>query len=270
MSSRKVVVVTGSSEGGIGAGLCRQFHEEGYIVYATGRSAEKLAPLAEIGIRTRVMDVNDEESVKATIDDIVDEAGIDILVNNAGVHYVTPVSEVNIEQAMAQFNTNVFGIARTVKACVPHMAKRKSGMIINVGSPAGYAATPWSAAAHKLSDSLRIELAPFNIKVVVVAPGAVKSHIVDNHRPLEIKEDSLFAPAAESIMARMVWSQGPQSISSKQFATAVVKKVTDGTIPNYFTYGPFAGQLWWCYYLPTWITDWLFTRKFNINKLKKA
>lgn len=96
---------------------------------------------------------------------------------------VGALMDIDLEVAHQCVNTNVFGTLAMSKAVAAHMAKKGSGKIVNIGSVVGYVSTPWAgiyalskAAVHSMSDTLRLELKPFGIQVVVVAPGAIKSN----------------------------------------------------------------------------------------------
>lgn len=183
---KQVVLVTGCSTG-IGRALARELRVRGHRPFATARRLESIADLAADGIDTVRLDVKDGESIGAAVRAVVDRAGrIDVLVNNAGVNVFGPVAEVPLESLRDVFETNVLGLAAVTQAVFPHMADRRSGRIVNVGSIVGVLPTPFAggycatkSAVHMLSEVLRMEVRPFGIDVVVVQPGGVKSSISD-------------------------------------------------------------------------------------------
>ena len=172
----KVAIVTGASSG-IGEATARQLHGAGYIVYAAARRTERMAGLAGAGIRTLAMDLTVEEQMTSGIERALAEAGrVDILVNSAGYGSFGSLEEVPLSEARHQFEVNVFAPARLVQLVLPAMRAQRSGRIINISSIGGkiyeplgdwYHATKF--ALEGLSDSLRAELRPFGIDVVV--PG---------------------------------------------------------------------------------------------------
>ena len=176
----KVAIVTGASSG-IGAAAARRLHDRGYIVYAAARRIERMAPLAEAGIRAIRVDVTDDASLTAFVSQIVSETGrVDLLVNNAGYGSLGALEEVPMAEARRQFDVNLFGLARLVQLVVPHMREQREGRIVNISSIGGrihlplcgwYHATKF--AVEGFSDTLRMELAPFGIRVVVIEPGAI-------------------------------------------------------------------------------------------------
>ncbi len=178
--SRPVALVTGGSSG-IGERTAHALLAQDFTVYAVARRVDRMAALAEAGVHTFAMDVTDDASMVAGIDRIIAEQGrIDVLVNNAGYGSYGAVEDVPIEEARRQFEVNVFGLARLVQLVTPHMRGRKSGRIINISSIGGKFYEPFGAWYHAtkfavegFSDSLRMELRPFGIKVVLIEPGPI-------------------------------------------------------------------------------------------------
>ncbi|KXS11238.1 NAD(P)-binding protein [Gonapodya prolifera JEL478] len=195
--SRPVVLVTGSSAGGIGGGLCEEFCRIGCIVYATSRRLETMTDLRATGqgkIERLAMDVTNEESVRTTVDEIVQREGrIDVLVNNAGVVYVQPALEMDLRAAKNLVDVNLWGCVITTQVVGKVMAKQRFGRILNISSIAGeiwgywtaaYSMSKWALKAFTLVT--RGELRPFGIDVILVNPGVVVSKIgVNNTTSLE-------------------------------------------------------------------------------------
>ncbi len=133
------------------------------------------------------LDVTRPDSVNDAVAHTLQQFGrIDVLVNNAGYALRGALEEVSDEQVQQMFDVNVFGVLRMIRAVAPHMRKQRAGRIVNISSIAGKLSTPvngtYSAtkfALEALSDALRLELAPFGIQVVVVEPGAIKTHFDD-------------------------------------------------------------------------------------------
>lgn len=179
MSTQQVILVTGASSG-IGAAIAERLVKAGHRVYGTGRSAagETLG-----GVRMLPLDVRDEASVRACVDQLLAAEGhLDVLVNNAGFLVAGAIEEIAIEQAVAQFDTNFFGLARMVNAVLPSMRERRQGKIINISSLAGMVPVPFwgyynasKFAVEGYSETLRMELDPLGIRVAMVEPGAIKT-----------------------------------------------------------------------------------------------
>ncbi|WP_081415526.1 oxidoreductase [Aquimarina latercula] len=182
-NSKKIILITGTASG-MGKATAEKLIAEGHTVYGGDVQYEKNKFLDGIGGHSLDMDVTNDEEVKAGVAKIIAEQGrIDILINNAGYGLFAPIEEVSIEDAMQQMNVNMFGYARTVKAVLPHMRKQKMGRIINLTSMGGKIYTPlggwYHASKHAIegwSDCLRLEVKEFNIDVVVVEPGIIKTN----------------------------------------------------------------------------------------------
>ncbi len=178
----QVVLITGASSG-IGMAAARRLQDRGYQVYAAARQVEKMQSLGQAGVRLLAMDVTSEESMAAAVRTLLDEAGrIDVLVNNAGYGSYGALEDVPMREARYQFEVNIFGLARLIQLVLPAMRRQQSGRIINVSSIGGRIGEPHGAWYHAtkfalegLSDSLRMELGQFNIPVVVIQPGAIKT-----------------------------------------------------------------------------------------------
>jgi len=142
-----------------------------------------MAELGRDGIRVVKVDVTDDASMIALVDRVISETGrVDVLVNNAGYGSYGAVEDVPLAEARRQFEVNVFGLARLTQLVLPHMRERRAGRIINISSIGGKIYEPLGGWYHAtkfavegLSDSMRVELAPFGIDVVVILPGAIKT-----------------------------------------------------------------------------------------------
>jgi NAD(P)-dependent dehydrogenase (short-subunit alcohol dehydrogenase family) len=185
-SQRKTALVTGASSG-MGKEIARRLIDEGFLVYVAARQIERTNDLAVLGARPLRMDITREDEVVAAVAAIQAEVGgVDVLVNNAGFGLYGPVEEVAIDDARYQFEVNVFGAARLTQLLIPAMRERGAGTIVNITSMGGRIYTllgAWyHATKHALegwSDCLRLELAPFGIRVVVVEPGLIETGFGD-------------------------------------------------------------------------------------------
>lgn len=178
----KVALVTGGSSG-IGAATAIALAGAGFITYAAARRLEKMEQLKDKGIKVLTLDVTNIDSIDCCIAKIEAESGgIDVLVNNAGYGSYGSVEEVPIAEARRQFEVNVFGLAALTQRIIPHMREQRWGRIINISSIAGLAATPFAAwysgskfALEAFSHALRQELEPFDVDVVIIRPGPIKT-----------------------------------------------------------------------------------------------
>jgi NAD(P)-dependent dehydrogenase (short-subunit alcohol dehydrogenase family) len=182
----RAVLVTGCSTG-IGRMTAWRLHCGGWPVYATARRVDDIAELAAAGVATLPLDVTDEESTAAAVERVVAEHGaVGVLINNAGYALSGTVEEAVPEEIRAQFDTNVFGPADLIRRVLPGMRAQRTGLIVNVSSIVGRFGVPgggfYQASKHALealSDALRLEVAPFGIRVAVVEPGPVATPFAD-------------------------------------------------------------------------------------------
>jgi NAD(P)-dependent dehydrogenase (short-subunit alcohol dehydrogenase family) len=192
----KTVFVTGGARG-IGAALARSFADHGaQLVLADLDLEQAQRTAAEIGIERSLglhCDVGDEASVKSAFTAAAQRfGGVDVLVNNAGRHtleYNAPVTQVSSARWQALLATNVMGIVHCVKAAVPQMRERGSGVILNLGSVSGFdVRTAYGVsklAVRGLTRALAEELAPLGIRVNSLAPGLIDTDTVMRDLPTD-------------------------------------------------------------------------------------
>jgi NAD(P)-dependent dehydrogenase (short-subunit alcohol dehydrogenase family) len=186
---RQVILVTGSSSG-IGRATAVEAADRGHWVFASARRPQDVADLAARGIDTLALDVTDEASVTEGVADVLGKADrIDALVNNAGYGQYGAVEDVTAAEWRRQFEVNLFGALAVLRAVLPGMREARGGTIVNVSSVAGKVtipfAGPYCASKHALeaiSDALRVEIAPWKIRVVVVEPGPIATRFGDRTR----------------------------------------------------------------------------------------
>lgn len=180
--NKKTALVTGASSG-MGKAIAQQLITDGFQVYAAARQVDKMNDLAQLGARTLRMDVSRDAEISAAINTILSEVdAVDVLVNNAGFGLYGPVEDIDLKEARYQFEVNLFGAARVTQLLLPAMRKKQTGTIINITSMGGKIYTPlgawYHATKHALegwSDCLRLELAEFGIRVVVIEPGIIET-----------------------------------------------------------------------------------------------
>ena len=243
----KIAVVTGTSTG-IGFETALALAREGYYTYATMRDTTKSQKIKELGqkenlkINVLKLDVDDENSVKTAIQKILDEKHrIDVLVNNAGWALWGCVEDVSVDEFKAQFDTNFFSIIRLIQEVGPTMRKQGSGTIVNVSSVVGRIGFPASPAyisskfaLEGLSESLRFELAPFGVNVVIIEPGVIKTNFMKNMKMAEkYGPESVYADITDKVVSgvKMMCEMGTDP---KEVADAIVKATKDeNPLPRY-------------------------------------
>jgi len=185
-SKSKIVLVTGASAG-IGKAAAAMLARDGYTVYTAARRTAPMEELKSLGCIPLQMDICRAEDIDATVSRIEQDHGrLDVLVNNAGMAINGAIEEMPIEEARRQFEVNLFGLAALTQRVLPGMRQQGRGTIVNVSSVAGKLHTPISGwytatkfALEGLSDTLRVEVAPFGIDVVLIEPGAIATEFLD-------------------------------------------------------------------------------------------
>jgi NAD(P)-dependent dehydrogenase (short-subunit alcohol dehydrogenase family) len=186
------VLITGCSSG-FGLLAAVEFARRGHTVHATMRNLRKdgelkaAAAAAKVDVHIRPLDVLDQKSIDAAVKDVTAQGPVDVLVNNAGFEMRGPIEEIDEDEVKRQFDTNVFGLLRVIRAVVPAMRERGSGTVVNLSSIGGIVAPPYGGmygatkhAVESISEALYYELKPFGIRVAIVEPGAFRTGFRDN------------------------------------------------------------------------------------------
>ncbi|MCF6523805.1 SDR family NAD(P)-dependent oxidoreductase [Streptomyces sp. JJ36] len=177
------VLITGTSSGIGRATALRLARRPGLTVHATARRPEQIADLEESGVRTLALDVTDETSMRAAVEEVERAHGaVGVLVNNAGYGEYGTIEETALDAVRRQFETNVFGLARLTQLVLPGMRAAGAGRIVNIGSMGGRLVFPAGGYYHAskyaveaLTDALRLETAPFGIRVSLIEPGLIRT-----------------------------------------------------------------------------------------------
>lgn len=189
----KVIVITGASSG-LGEAAAKMLSSQGAIVVLAARRKDRIEALAEelnanggrsLAIET---DVTDVEQMKKLVDSAVNEFGrVDVMINNAGLMPLSPLEQLRIDDWNKMIDVNIKGVLYGIAAALPYMKKQQSGHFINVSSVAGHVVNPGSAvyagtkhAVRVISEGLRQEVKPYNIRTTIVSPGAVATELPDS------------------------------------------------------------------------------------------
>ena len=243
----KVAVITGTSSG-IGFETALALAREGYHTYATMRDITKSDKIKEIEKKESLkidvleLDVDNEDSAKTAIQQILDQKQrIDVLVNNAGWGLWGCVEDVSVDEFRAQFETNFFSIIRLIQEVTPTMRKQGSGTIVNVSSVAGRIGFPASPAyisskfaLEGLSESLRLEMAPFGVNVVIIEPGVIKTNFLNPMKMAKRSEsDTVYRDITVKVTSgvKMMAEMGTHP---KEVADTIVKAIkNENPLPRY-------------------------------------
>ena len=186
----KVVVITGASSG-LGEATARLLSAAGASVVLGARRVDRIQSLAdELNAKggkalALATDVTNHDQVKKLVDSAVQKFGrIDVMINNAGIMPHSPLERLKIDDWDRTIDVNIKGVLYGIAAALPHMKQQKSGHIINVSSVAGHKVTPNGAvycatkhAVRALSEGLRVEVKPYNIRTTIISPGAVATEL---------------------------------------------------------------------------------------------
>jgi NAD(P)-dependent dehydrogenase (short-subunit alcohol dehydrogenase family) len=230
MTELGAVLVTGCSSG-IGAAVAQRLVRSGHTVYATARDPGSLTDLH--GAVVRPLDVTDEDSMRAVVDEIVRDHGrVGALVNNAGYGEYGAIEEVPLGAVRRQFETNVFGLARLVQLVLPSMRAARRGRIVNMSSMGGRLTFPYGGYYHaskhaveSISDALRVEVAPFGVQVAIVEPGLIRTRFgatATETMTSSTEGDSPYRAATESVEKAMAQSYENPLITAPPEAVARV------------------------------------------------
>ena len=207
LNNQSSVLVTGASTG-IGAAITQYLASKGMHVFAGARKQEALEGLAKNpNVTPLKLDVTSAENIKQAKEIIEEKAsGLFALVNNAGIGKGGPLMDVSVEDLRAQFEVNLFGVHQITQAVFPLLLKAK-GRIVMMSSDSGFFATPFFGpycsskfALEGYADSLRREITPYGVKIIIIEPGRVITPIWDKgEKYLNQYADSLFAVEAKAI-----------------------------------------------------------------------
>ncbi|MEX2247918.1 MAG: SDR family oxidoreductase [Dehalococcoidia bacterium] len=236
------VLITGCSSG-FGLLSALTFARRGDTVFATMRTPSKGVELEgirdaeKLPITLLPLDVTDQRSIDRAVAEVEGKGGIDVLVNNAGYELLSPIEQAEDEEVRSQFDTNVFGVVRMVRAVAPAMRKRGSGTIINLSSVAGFVVPPYAGyyaatkhAVEAISEAMHYELSPLGIRVAIVEPGGFDTGFQDNRiRGQRFTEDSPYWERSERY--RQAWAgmrqrnpSDPQQVADAVYEAAYTEQ----------------------------------------------
>jgi NAD(P)-dependent dehydrogenase (short-subunit alcohol dehydrogenase family) len=240
--NKRVVLVTGASTG-IGLACATHLAAQGFRVYGTSR---RPSAAHQGGVTMLTADVTDDRSVEQAVAAVLDrEQRLDILVNNAGMGIAGAVEDTSIEQATRQLDVNFFGAFRVCRAVLPQMRNQRSGYMVNIGSIGGLVAIPYQAmysaskfALEGFSESLRMEVRPFGIRVVIIEPGDHKTALTQNRR-VEVLPEGPYNASFQAALAKTAHDE--QSGPDPERIARLLHRIVNQRNPRLrYTIGPAA------------------------------
>ncbi len=235
--SLRSVLITGCSAGGIGSALAESFQKHNLQVFATARSLSKMSHLKKLpNVTLLALDVTSASDIAKAVESVKSKTGgtLDYLVNNSGAQYACPTLDVDITRAKAMFDVNFWGVLAVTQAFAPLLIAAK-GTLVTIGSINAVLNVPWmsvysasKSAVTMLAETLRLELAPFGVKVLTVVTGAIESKIMENGPQLKLPESSLYTKIEGIISDRVTGKEEIQRMTASDYAERVVQDILSG------------------------------------------
>lgn len=280
----RTVLITGCSDGGLGSALAIAFHKHGDRVIATARNPAKMASLKTMGIETLQLDVVSEDSLHAAVQATSELTGnsLDILINHAGAGYSTPIIEASISEISKLIDLNALSYLRTSQLFFPLLRNAQQGaLIVNNTSVASISAVPLQgpysaskAAAASISEVMRIELQPFNIRVIDLKTATVQTNFFANSTAAagnaRLSDDSLYLAGRKQIEAFMRTDiDGLSKMPADQWARQVVNDLSKSNPPAQIWRGANASSVWIASLLPVGWLDGMLKKMSGLDLVER-
>lgn len=209
MENKKTALITGASSG-IGKAIYLKLVREGWSVYGTTRKVARGSVEEVDGGKMIFLEVTDESSVKEAIDMIDQkEGGLDALINNAGYGIAGAIEDTSHEEVAKLFDANFFGTLNVIRASTALLIKNK-GIIVNISSVAGVLTVPFQgmysatkAAMEAISESVRMEIKPYGVRVCLIEPGDTKTEFTQNRILVKNSKGSKYEETLAASIDRM-------------------------------------------------------------------
>ncbi|KAH8819429.1 hypothetical protein F5884DRAFT_848752 [Xylogone sp. PMI_703] len=271
---QKSVLITGCSDGSIGAALAQGFQKHGFQVFASARKFSKMESLKnKDNIHLLELDVTSESSIKDAVSFIENKTSgrLDCLCNNAGALLMMPLLDTDIQEAKRMFEVNLWGVIAMTQAFAPLIIEAK-GTIANTSSISGYLNVPFGSlygasksAIITVTETLRLEMEPFGVKVLNVVTGVVASNLGSENTGFQLPPNSRYVDAAEQIRDRAVGG-GFGKMSAEEYAERYVSAVEKGTSGTIWI-GNNTGGVKWAKFLPSRLVDNLVSKGSGIDRV---
>jgi 1-acylglycerone phosphate reductase len=285
---KKTILVTGCSHGGLGEALALALHQSGWRVFATARNPAKMSSLKAAGIETLALDVLSQESISECIEAVAKLTGgsLDGLLNNAGGGLSMPIADVSIEEGKKLFDLNVWSVVAVTQAFLPMLLEAGSGAVIanntsiaaTTGLPFQGAYNASKAATMMISEAMRLELSAFNIKVIDLRTGVVKSNFFSNQEnamSTKLPANSIYQVARKAVEEVLigVWDGKPASDNGQPaniWANKVVSDLNKKNPPSVIWRGTNTTLVWLSSFLPHKFLDSKKKQMVHLDEVEKA
>ncbi|KAB8262038.1 hypothetical protein BDV32DRAFT_148031 [Aspergillus pseudonomiae] len=274
----KTVLITGCSHGGFGEAMAKVYHAKGFQVFATVRNMAKAGSLADYdGVEILELDVTSVESIRHCAQTVAKHTGgrLDVLVNNAGVNAIVPLLDASLDEAKKVYDTNVWSVVAMVQAFAPMLMQAK-GVVCNISSVSGEMVFAWAgvysssrSAGTRISETLRLEMAPLGVRVVTVILGGVQTSGNDpnNIADLELPPGSQYRKIASVIDRHKKTMVHP----NKQNIDIAAKNVVDDVLNGHGIFirrGQASTLSWLCNtFLPYRLFTWMINRESALDQI---
>lgn len=236
---KPLIVITGASSG-MGRECAKTFSANGHPLLLVARRVEKLEELNLPDTICAKVDVTDFEAFRNAINEAEKKYDkTDLLINNAGVMLLGALDTQDVNEWRKMYDLNVLALMNGMQAVLPDMKERKGGTIINISSIAGRKTFPAHAAycgtkfaVHAISENVREEVAPFDVRVITIAPGAVETELLSHTTSDEIKAnyeewkksmDGVILPQDVARSIEFVYNQ-PQNVCIRELLIAATRQ----------------------------------------------
>ncbi|GJN70187.1 nadph-dependent 1-acyldihydroxyacetone phosphate reductase protein [Purpureocillium lilacinum] len=241
--SKQTVLITGCSDGGIGAALAVLFQQRGWHVFATTRDPAKMGSLRDLpDVTLLALDVVKSDDIKAAVQAVSEKTGgtLDCLISNAGRNHFMPILDEDLDAVRNIFEINLMGPMALTHAFAPLLIKAK-GIAVYVTSISGYLNIPYMGtyAASKrgleiVAETLRLELAPFGVDVMEVVTGGVKSMGQTYFGDVKLPQGSLYKSIEDTFVSRAQGNDGMPRMETMEYATSVVDEIVKRTTGKFW------------------------------------
>ncbi|KAL5339736.1 IBR finger domain protein [Aspergillus crustosus] len=281
MPSKRTVLITGCSDGSLGSVLALHFHKAGWRVFASARNLSKLSRAKEAGIEIVTLDTLSDDSIRKCVSEIEELTGgsLDALINNAGGGYSMPLMDLDIPRARELFDLNVWSIVSVTQAFLRLLLKSQhGGLVVNNTSCSSISAgtVPFAgaynaskAAASGLTETLRLELEPFGIKVVNLMTGSVRSTFHHNAPTVALPPTSIYNVAKEIVEKEMAGGESGKGSDPDEWASHVVRDLSKRNPSHWVWKGQYSTLAWLGSLLPVGFFDGTMKKMVGLDILER-